>query len=230
MQAAAQQVISSNTTLGQSNAGAILLVSGSPTITFGTGTQTFILDNFGSGVVTFSFSSGSDFRSALYPGEQVILHGDGTGFWRTISQSIRVLSQNSQSAAYTFAMNATGTDDLGFQVYHPSADVTARTWTIPANSGTPFPIGTKIDVVNDCSAGALTIAITTDTLVWFPSGGSGSRTVAACGEATLSKVTSTRWVITGTGISWNMLNAPDWMAKARPANDNAERVQLRAFG
>lgn len=104
--------------------------------------------------------------------------------------------QNSQSAPYTLALT-----DAGGQVYHPSADVTARTWTIPANASVAFVVGTKIDLVNDCSAGALTIAITTDTLVWFSGGSTGSRTLAACGEATLSKVTATRWVIVGVGLS-----------------------------
>lgn len=106
------------------------------------------------------------------------------------------LAQNNQSAAYTFALT-----DAGQQVYHPSSDTTARTWTIPANASVAFAIGTKIDVVNDCSAGALTIAITSDTLVWFTAGSTGSRTLAACGEATLSKVGATRWVIIGSGVS-----------------------------
>ena len=105
-------------------------------------------------------------------------------------------TQNSQSTAYGLALT-----DAGKQLYHPSADTTARTWTIPANGSVAFAVGTKIDVVNDCSAGVLTIAITTDTLVWFPAGTTGSRSLAACGEATLSKVTSTRWVITGAGLT-----------------------------
>jgi len=89
--------------------------------------------------------------------------------------------------------------DAGAQIYCNTAGT--HTLTIPANGSVAFATGTKIDVVNDCSAGALTIAITTDTLVWFPAGTTGSRTLAACGEATLSKVSSTRWAITGTGLS-----------------------------
>ena len=104
--------------------------------------------------------------------------------------------QNSQSAAYTLVLA-----DAGGQIYHPSADVTARIITIPANASVAFLIGTKIDLVNDCSAGAWTISITTDTLVLFPAGTTGSRTIAACGEATLSKVTATRWTIVGAGVS-----------------------------
>lgn len=105
-------------------------------------------------------------------------------------------TQNSQSAAYGFVLT-----DAGGEVYHPSADTTARIWTIPANGSVAFPVGTKIEIVNDTSAGVLTVAITTDTLVFFPTGSTGSRSIAANGMATLTKVTSTRWVITGTGVS-----------------------------
>ena len=105
-------------------------------------------------------------------------------------------TQNSQSANYTLALT-----DAGGQIYHPSTDTTARTLTIPANGSVAFAVGAKVDVVNDCSAGTLTISITTDTMVWFPSGSTGTRTLAACGEATLSKVTSTRWAITGVGLT-----------------------------
>lgn len=121
---------------------------------------------------------------------------NGTALVLTTDGRFGGVTQNSKSAAYGLALS-----DAGGQIYHPSADTTARTWTIPANSSVAFPIGTKIDLVNDCSAGIVTVAITTDTLVWFTSGSTGSRALAACGEATLSKVTSTRWVITGVGLS-----------------------------
>lgn len=105
-------------------------------------------------------------------------------------------TQNSQSAAYGLLIG-----DAGGQIYHPSADTTPRTWTIPANGSVAYAIGTKIELVNDCSAGAITLAITTDTMTLFPAGTTGTRTIAACGMATLTKVTSTKWVITGVGIT-----------------------------
>lgn len=104
--------------------------------------------------------------------------------------------QNSKSAAYTLVAS-----DAGKHIYHPSADTTARVWTIPANSSVPFPIGTAITFVNDTSAGAITISITSDTLVWSPAGTTGSRTLAANGVATIIKVTSTRWFISGSGLT-----------------------------
>lgn len=105
-------------------------------------------------------------------------------------------TQNSQSVNYTFVLA-----DAGGQIYHPSSDVTARTWTIPANGSVAYAVVTKIELINDCSAGNITLSINTDTLEWFPSGATGSRTIAACGAATLTKVTPTKWVLTGVGVN-----------------------------
>lgn len=100
---------------------------------------------------------------------------------------------NSISAAYTLALT-----DAGKTLYHPSADVTARLWTIPANASVPFPVGAVVTIDNDDAAGALTIAITTDTLVLVGTAGTtGSRTLAEGGRAVLQKVTATRWRISG---------------------------------
>ncbi len=106
------------------------------------------------------------------------------------------LRQVSQSAAYTLVLA-----DAGKQIFHPSADTTARTWTIPANSSVAFPIGTAIVFVNQASAGVLTISITTDTMRLAGTGTTGSRTLAANGIATALKVTATEWLISGTGLT-----------------------------
>jgi len=104
------------------------------------------------------------------------------------------LPQNSQSANYTTVLT-----DAGKQIYHPVSDDNPRTFTIDSNANVPFPIGTAITFVNDQNT--LTIAITSDVLVWAQSGGTGSRTLAENGMATALKVTSTRWIISGTGLS-----------------------------
>lgn len=106
------------------------------------------------------------------------------------------IPQNSQSADYTTVIT-----DSGKHIYHPSADTTPRTWTIASNSSVAYPIGTAITFVNDTSAGVITIAINSDTLVLAGSGSAGSRTLAAGGMATAVKVTSTRWIISGTGLT-----------------------------
>jgi len=103
------------------------------------------------------------------------------------------IRQNSKSAAYTTVL-----DYAGKQIYHPGADTTARTWTIDSNANVPYPIGTCIQFVNDTSAGTLTIAITTDTLVLAGAGTTGSRTLTASNWATACKMTSTRWMIAGS--------------------------------
>ena len=100
---------------------------------------------------------------------------------------------NSQSASYT-----TVAADANGCIYHPAADTTARTFTIAANSSVPYALGTAITFDNDAGAGALTIAITSDTLVLVGAAGStGSRTLAAGGQATALKVGATRWRING---------------------------------
>ena len=69
-------------------------------------------------------------------------------------------------------------------------------WTIPANGSIAFPIGTAIILYND-SASTQTVAITTDTLRRAGTADVGSRTVALRGMASLMKVKTTEWIITG---------------------------------
>lgn len=108
-----------------------------------------------------------------------------------LSSLIRV---NSKSAAYTLVLG-----DGGYVIFHPAADTTARIWTIPANASVAFPIGTVVSFDNQFGAGAITIAITTDTLELVGSAGStGSRTLATGGRAVAEKMTSTLWRISGS--------------------------------
>jgi len=112
------------------------------------------------------------------------------------SVGTRGIAQNSQSAAYPIVAS-----DAGKHILHPSADTTARTWTIPANASVPFPIGTAITFVNQNGAGVITIAITSDTMRLAGAGTTGSRTLAANGIATALKLTATEWLISGTGLT-----------------------------
>jgi hypothetical protein len=101
--------------------------------------------------------------------------------------------QNSFSTAYTLALA-----DRGKQLLAVGG---AYTITIPANASVAFPIGTVISIVNPIGSSPKTIAITTDTLNWSPTGAAGSRTLAAAGVATLLKIAATIWYVTGVGIS-----------------------------
>lgn len=135
----------------------------------------------------------------------VVLAGTGADNTFTVDGAARLdmrqigvngLEQVSVSSALTFSgIHANK------HIYHPSADTTARTWTIPANSSVPYPIGTTLTFVNENGAGTLTIAITTDTMRLAGAGTTGSRTLAANGQATAIKVTSTAWQINGVGLT-----------------------------
>lgn len=106
------------------------------------------------------------------------------------------IPQNSQSTAYTLVLS-----DAGKHILHPSADTTARTFTIPANASVAFPVNTAVTFVNQNAGGVITIAITTDTMRLAGAGTTGSRTLAANGVATALKITSTEWIISGVGLS-----------------------------
>lgn len=114
----------------------------------------------------------------------------------TNAVGFRHIPQNSKSAAYTLVLA-----DAGKHILHPSADTTARIFTIPANASVAFPIGTAVTFVNQASGGVITIAITTDTMRLAGAGTTGSRTLAANGVATAVKLTATEWIISGTSLT-----------------------------
>lgn len=99
---------------------------------------------------------------------------------------------NTQNGNYTFVQA-----DNGKCVYHTSGST--HTWTIDSNANLAIPIGAMIGLSNESGGGNVTIAITSDTLRWGSS--TGSRTLAANGEATLHKKTATSWRLTGDGIT-----------------------------
>jgi len=105
------------------------------------------------------------------------------------------IPQNSQSASYTCVLS-----DAGKHIFHPASDANARTFTIPANSSVSYPIGTAITFVNMTSQ-VVTIAITSDTMYLSNAGTTGSRSLAQYGSATALKITSTSWLISGSGLT-----------------------------
>jgi hypothetical protein len=105
------------------------------------------------------------------------------------------IPQNSQSAAYTTVLT-----DSGKCIFHPSTDANARTFTIDSNANVPYAIGTVIQFCNMTSQ-VVTIAITTDTMYLAGTGTTGSRSLAIYGVANAMKITSTTWIITGSGLT-----------------------------
>lgn len=113
-----------------------------------------------------------------------------------VTALISQIPQNSKSASYTLVAS-----DAGKHIYHPSADTTGRTFTIPANSSVAYPIGTVLTFLNDASAGDISIAITSDTMVQDVTGATGTRTLKGPGRAVAVKVASTRWMIGGSNLT-----------------------------
>jgi hypothetical protein len=113
----------------------------------------------------------------------------------TDAVGFRNIPQNSQSAAYNLVLA-----DSGKHIFHPVGDNNARTFTIPANSSVAYPIGTAITFINMAVAN-VTIAITTDTMYLSSAGTTGNRTLAQYGSATAIKITSTNWIISGSGLT-----------------------------
>lgn len=109
--------------------------------------------------------------------------------------SAKTVPAQSQSAAYTAVLS-----DSGKSIDHPSSDANARTFTIPANSSVAYPVGTCLSFSNMTSQ-VVTIAITTDTMYLAGTGTTGSRSLAQYGCATARKLTSTTWLISGTGLT-----------------------------
>lgn len=122
--------------------------------------------------------------------------GDGSTAWASFKYAGSILPMRSLSAAHTTVLH-----DAGKILFHPSADTTARTWTIDSNANVPYPVGTVLTFINQNAGGVITIAITSDTLRLAGAGTTGSRSLAANGVATAVKVTSTEWIISGTGLT-----------------------------
>jgi hypothetical protein len=111
----------------------------------------------------------------------------------TDSVGFRNLPQNAQTGSYTLVLA-----DSGKHIYRGSGS--AATWTIPANSSVAYAIGTAITFIN-LSATSVSIAITTDTMYLSSAGTTGTRTLAQYGSATALKITSTSWLISGSGLT-----------------------------
>jgi len=138
--------------------------------------------NTHSGASTFSalvtLSAGADMTPASTPATTAV------GYLGTPA--------NTQNATYAILMT-----DAGKTIYHTSAST--HTYTIPANASVAFPVGTIICIENENGGGAVTLAITSDTLRWGSS--TGSRTIGANGSAAIKKVASTTWRLVGTEIT-----------------------------
>ena len=113
----------------------------------------------------------------------------------TDAVGFRNIPISSKSAAYTTVLS-----DSGKVIFHPSTDANARTFTIDSNANVAYPIGTALTFINMTSQ-VVTIAITSDTMYLSATGTTGSRSLAQYGSATAIKMTSTTWLISGSGLT-----------------------------
>ena len=185
--------------------GTLPVANGGTGITsFGTGVATFlgtpssanlasaVTDETGTGALVFANSPTLVTPALGTPASGVLSSCTVDG---TDAVGFRNIPQNSQSAAYTLVLA-----DAGKHIFHPSTDANARTFTIPANGSVAYPIGTAITFIN-MTAAVVTIAITTDTMYLSSAGTTGSRSLAQYGSATAIKMTSTTWLISGSGLT-----------------------------
>ena len=113
----------------------------------------------------------------------------------TDAVGFRNIPISSKSTAYTTVLA-----DSGKVIFHPSTDANARTFTIDSNANVAYALGTAITFINMTSQ-VVTIAITTDTMYLSSAGTTGSRSLAQYGSATAIKMTSTTWLISGSGLT-----------------------------
>lgn len=143
------------------------------------------------GAPSYSFKGDPDTGLYNIAADQLGFTEGGAGY----RVGIRNIPQNSQSANYTCVAT-----DSGKHILHPSGGGAGDTFTIPANASVAYDLGTAITFVNRDS-NAVSIAITSDTMILAGSTTTGTRTLAQNGIATAIKVESTTWIISGTGLS-----------------------------
>lgn len=108
--------------------------------------------------------------------------------------ALRDATINGQNGNYTLVLG-----DSGKTIFKGSGGA-GETITIPANGSVAFPTGTMVTFVNT-GGGDLSIAITSDTMFLAGTSSTGTRTLSSPGVATALKITSTAWVISGSGLS-----------------------------
>lgn len=122
-------------------------------------------------------------------GDGVVQGNDGTNL---IELGYKDIPSNAQAGSYQLVLA-----DRGKGVDFNGASLTC---TIPANASVAFPTGTTI-LISNLNASALSIAITSDTLTLAGTTTTGTRTLAQNGQATIRKVGSTSWLISGAGLT-----------------------------
>lgn len=105
------------------------------------------------------------------------------------------IPQNIQNVDYQLILT-----DQGKHLYHTVAG--AHTYTIPANATVAFQKGTAITIALGGASGNITVALAGGvTLRQAGTTNTGARTLAANALATLLKVDTDEWMISGVGVT-----------------------------
>jgi len=152
-------------------------------------------------------NSGSPFHS--------INHGSSVTDWRVNFNGTTHLKLTSAGVLTDNAGNEYGYKDIP-QVSHSAGSLTAALthrnkhiyctgtasdYTVPANATVAFPVGSTIVVVNDIGGNMTITQAASVTLMWSPSAATGTRTLANGGSATLLKLATNKWLISGGGLT-----------------------------
>ena len=138
-----------------------------------------------------TFSSTVSFTNTAQP--TILAYDTVNSASKQVPAGFNYLPACSVTANYTAALSDNG------QMFLMNG--TGLTFTVPANSTTAFPVGSVLTLVNS-NASAVTIAITTpDTMVIAGTTTAAPHTLIFNGIATILKVGTTSWLVTGVGLS-----------------------------
>jgi hypothetical protein len=158
-------------------------------------TGTLTVSRGGTGATTLTannvlLGNGTSALQVVAPGTSGnVLTSNGTT-WTSAAgpSSVVQYPQNIQAGNYTLVLG-----DAGKQIFHPASDTATSTYTIPANASVAFPIGTVVLFTAENGGLPVSVAITSDTLV-FGNGTTGTILVPANQTLMAIKVTATKWM------------------------------------
>jgi hypothetical protein len=123
----------------------------------------------------------------------------GAAELRAIKLYLTAIPQIPMPASVTMQQDDTE-NSAGKHYYHTSG--TAHALTIPTNAVVPFRTGSIVNCVNEIGGGVVTIAKSSGvTLVLGGSGLVTTIAIAANGSASIMKVATDRWYVTGVGLT-----------------------------
>jgi hypothetical protein len=118
---------------------------------------------------------------------------------RAIKTYLTCIPQIPMTGNATFRQDDT-VNSAGSHYYRTTA--TAHSLTIPTNASVPFRIGSIVNCVNDEGAGVCTILPASGvTLVLGGEGVMASIAIAEAGSASIIKIGTNRWYVTGVGLT-----------------------------